>query len=697
MLKKKNIAMAMAAATVVTAAPAYAAPVQRAVVDSGQEQEIKAVKEKVAAAMQVEYTTNKGLMLAQGNSGRKVFTVKVGLSDATGNFIDAATDGTTDEVTCDNYVQFEKEYDALLKDLKEGQFVMVEITAPDGYREMKDGQIVDFQENNKYIASDFANSVGTAGTPGYLKVETLADGSKKAKVQISNENGEERFIDVAVDDVKLDITQPIYRQVDGYYVDANGNAIQKVEDTDLFDTDGTVGKNGVTSTGLTNGVVDGFYPVKTTAEVFAPVKDVVSKGVQKVTINSSEIYNVKENRLTQEGNEIFNALKKAHTSADYTVAQGTDANVLTVTKMENGAPTNVVAEITLKKDSADRNGAAYNFLIGSGSYDLEDTVLGTGTPGKKIETLAGTDRYKTAIEVANARTGYAPGKLVLVSGAGDKLVDGLTATPLANSLNAPLLLTGKDTLPKDVIAYIEANNINDVTIVGSEASVSEEIVKVLKNNYRAKVTRLGGNDRYETSLAVAEAVRDNNGVTGTGGDVTSYVVGGAAEADALSIASIAGSEKAPIILVPKSGLTTDIKYALKNDTAAHIVGGTGSVSEDVAKGLMKLNDGKLAVDRTFGTDRQETNAEVIKKFHTTTQKAQEVVVAKSDNKGMIDALGAGAYAAKTGAPVVLATNELTVSQEDNLNAAIDQTTSNVKIVGYGIAGKVAEFVKTFVK
>ena len=74
---------------------------------------------------------------------------------------------------------------------------------------------------------------------------------------------------------------------------------------------------------------------------------------------------------------------------------------------------------------------------------------------------------------------------------------------------------------------------------------------------------------------------------------------------------------------------------------------------------------------------------------------QNIVVAKSDNNGMIDALAAGAYAAKNGAHIVLATNELTEAQEDALAEVKDEKaepTSEKVQVGYNVGKSVVQFV-----
>lgn len=118
-----------------------------------------------------------------------------------------------------------------------------------------------------------------------------------------------------------------------------------------------------------------------------------------------------------------------------------------------------------------------------------DTVFGgvdsvPNTPSTKAATrrFSGSNRYKTAIEIAK---GYKDilnkdiDTVVLVSA--DSFPDALSATPLACKKNAAILLTNKDRLNKYTAAYLkEAANIKNVIIVGGYGSVSAQVEKHLE-------------------------------------------------------------------------------------------------------------------------------------------------------------------------------------------------------------------------
>lgn len=694
MLNKKNISVVAAGMMAATSfGTAFAAPQSRAIVDSTQESEINAIKEKVAEMFTVKFTEEAALLtgnkaIAEGKVDTPVYTIG----------IEGSTPG--DYTDYDNYAAFEKAFDAKYAALKSGETIRVRYIEA-ANRVLDNGQIVDSVEST-YAAADFDKDAQTIKGGHYvdgstgddatmntvsfgrkIEVEQKADNTFVGKIQISDENGEERFITVKEGDVKLDLTRPIYRQVNGYYVDANNTPIKKVD-------------NKVIETSITNGVIDGYYAstLDTTGLTAKTSYDAIVKDeVMKVELNASklyEFYDVNEGRLTKEGNEIFKALKETDAKTNYEVVldgSATDKNVLNVNKINpvTNAKT-LVATITIKDDQPRKDVDAYSFLTDNAGRNLLDLATTGTTTNLEINIAAGTDRYETAVELAKKEFTRSVNEVVLVSGANDKLVDGLTATPLAATLNsnsgAPVLLTKAGELPKSVVEYLQDVNTTKVYIVGGDSAVNKSVETELKNRYGIAVERIEGKDRYETSINVAKAVQDKNEKT----DDTAYVVGGRAEADALSISAKAGADKQPIVLVPQSGMSSEIKYALKGIANAHIIGGENSVSDVVAQEL--VDAGVTTVTRTKGDNRQETNAAVIAKFHSSA--AAEIVYAKSNDAGLVDALGAGAYAAKNNAPLVLATNSLTESQEDALQphkAATAKTQA-----GYGIKDVVAKFI-----
>ena len=313
-----------------------------------------------------------------------------------------------------------------------------------------------------------------------------------------------------------------------------------------------------------------------------------------------------------------------------------------------------------------------------------------------ISSLAGDDRFATAIEVSKAgfEDGQA-GAVVLVGQ--DAIVDGLAAAPLAKAKKAPILLAKKDGLTeeveKEMLRVLGTTGLGNKTIyiVGGESQISKEAEAKLAK-LGTKVVRLSGDDRYATSLAIAEEVTKEEKKL-----KPAFVVGGEGEVDAMSIAAHAAKEEAPIVVVNKDVVSEDAKEFMA-DREIVVVGGKSSVSEEVVAELDVLDKIEKNVKRLAGDDRQGTNAAVINEYynknHTTAFVAKDGYVGGKSQ--LIDAVTAAPLAGNAGAPIVLATNNVTVEQKEAVQSNFKGVKKIVQI-GQGIADsvitKIAEIVK----
>ncbi|TQX31960.1 S-layer protein SlpA [Clostridioides difficile] len=335
--------------------------------------------------------------------------------------------------------------------------------------------------------------------------------------------------------------------------------------------------------------------------------------------------------------------------------------------------------------------------------------------------VAGSDRIETAIEISKkyynstdkeaitpARTdGNSDVKNIVLVGS-DAIVDGLVASPLASTKDAPLLLTSKDKLDSSVKSEIKRvlgiNNSTGITnkytvyIAGGKNSVSSDVEKELKD-MGLKIVRLSGDDRYATSLEIADEIGLNN---------KAFVVGGTGLADAMSIASVAaygdGTDATPIVVVDGKGtdLSSDAKDFL-GSSDVDIIGGTASVSKDMENAIDKAT-GK-APERVKGEDRQATNAEVIKQYFAagegiidSNKKVENFFVAKDGSTKedqLVDALAIAGVAGneKMKAPVVLATDNLSSDQSVALSKVSADPAKSLVQIGGGIADSVINKIK----
>lgn len=351
--------------------------------------------------------------------------------------------------------------------------------------------------------------------------------------------------------------------------------------------------------------------------------------------------------------------------------------------------------------------------------DYLDDLVTYNNSYSNVQAVAGSDRIETAIELSrkfynstDSKALYTkPVNSVVLVGS-QAIVDGLVASPLAAEKDAPLLLSSKDKLDSSVRAEIKRvmnlnsstgiNNKKEVFIAGGVNSISKAVENELKD-MGLKVTRLSGDDRYETSLAIADEIDI---------DDKAYVVGGTGLADAMSIAPIAsqlkGGEATPIIVVDGKAdkLSKEAEDFLDN-AQVDIIGGENSVS---AKMEDYIDDatGK-SPERISGADRQATNAEVIKEYFDKNS-VQNYFIAKDGSTKedqLVDALAAAAVAGNFGskldanaattgspAPIVLATDNLSAEQHVAISKTVDGNgAKNLVQVGQGIADSVINKLK----
>lgn len=241
------------------------------------------------------------------------------------------------------------------------------------------------------------------------------------------------------------------------------------------------------------------------------------------------------------------------------------------------------------------------------------------------ESISGNDRYETAALIASKKT-Y--DKAILVNG--DKtLADGLSASGLSGAINAPILLTKQNEIPKPTMDKIR--NVKKIYIIGGEAVISKDIENQCKDK-GIQVQRLSGDTREETSEKVANEICKLKSI-----NKIFLVNGYKGEADAISISPIAARDGLPIILTNGR----DLKFNTKG-IKSYAIGGQSCISDNLVK---KTNSERIA-----GNDRFNTNKKVIEKFYNF---PKEFYLSKGYN--LVDALTVSAISDNR--PVVLVYNE----------------------------------------
>lgn len=328
---------------------------------------------------------------------------------------------------------------------------------------------------------------------------------------------------------------------------------------------------------------------------------------------------------------------------------------------------------TANKFSGDYDWLDKGYIINSGIKFLNEIKSGTLVQ-PSLMVRAGSNRYETAVEISKSKFSSAD-TVVLVNGYA--LVDGLASTPVAAYYKGPLLLTQTNSLGSATKAEIQRLKAKKVIIVGGSGVITSKVVNELKDMGISNITRLGGNNRYDTALEVAKYIDKNLY------DVSNVVItSGFGEADAMSIAPVSGRDRMPILLVEKDNIPSSVNTWLSSEKleSAYIIGGTGVVSSTVMTKINSITSENISLNRLGGSNRYETNALIIERFYS--EALDTVILSKGVE--LIDALAVGPLAALNDYPVVLAGTDLTGEQKYVLGK---RTATRVYQAGYGVSSK----------
>nr|WP_288306453.1 cell wall-binding repeat-containing protein [uncultured Romboutsia sp.] len=655
MLKKKNIAMVMAAATVATSvAPVFAATIEKTEVDEAT------LVAKVQELLNTKYSDAK----EDGDGNDDTLATEPGMS-YTNSVYSIDANGTT--------VKSIAQFKTIVENAKVLNEEVIVTVTDKGHRTV-DGKIV-ATENTKYsFYSDFKDT----GQFDETKIDRLGGSVKdlvttSATIVLAN-NTE---IELASADYVLNLDEP---------VDANGNLVD--------------------ITNLTTSVKKSIVGFNKAEDKEASEKEIPSRIIEQLSFNGAKFVEMEkkasdifaDDEYTKEGAEFVKTIIDAKSSINvvkdgvrYTLtnAKTTDVVVnqssgykfditLTATKVVNGK--NVVSnvKITLTGD------VQKDLATIKGAIDNDTTV--TDLTGK-IDKLAGDDRFETAAKISKATYVKSGDARAIILVGEEAIVDGLAAAPLAKQEDAPILLTKKDEIPAATMNEIKRATENEgkeakIYLVGGENNISKEVEKQLTSELNAEIVRIAGEDRFKTSIKIAKKLNSTN---------KAFVVGGDGLADAMSIASVATKEEAPIIVTPADGLTKDAKDFINKDDEVIVVGGQSKVSTQVLKDIKEETEQTTAVERIAGEDRNETNAMVIEKYANASTK---VYVAKNGygsangDAQLVDALAVAPLVANNDGIVVLANDELTKVQEKAIKTK--QIKGKLTQVGGGVGVNVIQ-------
>lgn len=159
-----------------------------------------------------------------------------------------------------------------------------------------------------------------------------------------------------------------------------------------------------------------------------------------------------------------------------------------------------------------------------------ETPVDAGAFPAGVTRLEGAERIATAIDASQAVFGDDSTDTVVLA-RDTEFPDALAGGPLAVSLDAPILLTRTDSLPADTAAEIDRVTGGDGTVVllGGELAINADVEAALAADY--DVVRYGGTNRFETAVAIADALGNPDTILAAdGGDFQDAVAAGPAAA-----------------------------------------------------------------------------------------------------------------------------------------------------------------------
>ena len=255
-----------------------------------------------------------------------------------------------------------------------------------------------------------------------------------------------------------------------------------------------------------------------------------------------------------------------------------------------------------------------------------------------VDRLWGTNRYGTSAAVSE--TAFEEADTVFIA-LGTNFPDALVAAAAGGYQDAPVLLTGTDSLAAETVAELVRLTPDTAYIVGGTAVISAAVEKTV-GTYVPTVERLSGANRFATSAAVSAAIFDNPDAA--------FIALGTNFPDALVGAAAAGYLDAPVLLTGGTHAPQPTIDELKRlgPSTIYIVGGTAVISESVATELVQYGN----IVRLSGPNRYATAAAVAEEVFRSADYAF-----LADGTNFPDALVAAAAGGSLGGPVLLVNHD----------------------------------------
>lgn len=224
-----------------------------------------------------------------------------------------------------------------------------------------------------------------------------------------------------------------------------------------------------------------------------------------------------------------------------------------------------------------RLGAETAYVLGGSTAISSKITTQLAENGISVTRLQGTNRFETAVAI-NEAAGFTANETVLLVN-GITIADALSASSISANKGIPIYLSNNNSIPVDL-----PPSVKEVIILGGTVAISQSVESNLKDK-GIKVTRIAGNNRYETNLLAANSFQFNS-------DEAILVRGASVNTsfedypDAVAASGLSAKRNAPIILSePKNSRQDVINYLATRNGSIYVLGGTDAISQFVVTEL----------------------------------------------------------------------------------------------------------------
>ena len=247
--------------------------------------------------------------------------------------------------------------------------------------------------------------------------------------------------------------------------------------------------------------------------------------------------------------------------------------------------------------------------------------------------------------------------------------DALSASALAGTLKAPVLLSGRDALPQETLDQLLRLGTKRVYLVGGRSVMSNAVLDQLHSLGISTVT-VAGQQAQDTANMVARKLPSSE---------VCFIATSWGYQDALSASSFAYAKRAPMFLTNSAGTldrTTLACIRSKNFKRVVLIGGESVLSPEIVQQLNKV--GIKDIQRIAGDTAYDTSALFAQWALNHGMKANNMAIATG--YGYEDALVGAALCGKKDSIMVLADDSNT-SAVDLIVDAQKNKISNYYILG----------------